>query len=64
MNNLLQQILQNNQAMQNPMFRNAMEMYKNGNTQGLQQMAENLAKERGVSINDVQNSIKQRFGIR
>lgn len=51
------------QIMQNPMARNAMEMYKNGDTKGLQSMAENLCKERGTTPQQVQEMIKKQFGM-
>lgn len=60
---MVQAMMNNSQFAQNPLMKNALEMYRNGNTQGLQQMAENLAKERGTSVEDVKKSIMQQFGI-
>lgn len=40
-------------AMQNPEMRQFMQMVQGKSTAQLKQMAENMAKERGVSINDV-----------
>ena len=59
----IQQMMNNSQIMQNPMARNAMEMYQKGDTQGLQAMAENLAKERGTTPQQVQEIIKKQFGM-
>ena len=59
----IQQMMNNSQVMQNPIAKNAMEMYKNGDTQGLQAMAENLAKERGTTPQQVQEIIKKQFGM-
>ena len=59
----IQQIMNNSQIMQNPMAKNAMEMYQKGDTQGLQAMAENLAKERGTTPQQVQEIIKKQFGM-
>ena len=59
----MQNIMNNNEIMKNPMARNAMEMYKNGDTKGLQAMAENLAKERGTTTQQVQEIIKKQFGM-
>ena len=59
----IQQMMNNSQIMQNPMAKNAMEMYQNGDTQGLQAMAENLAKERGTTPQQVQEMIKKQFGM-
>lgn len=57
-------MMNNNQVMQNPMAQNAMKMFQNGDMQGLQNMAENLAKERGTTVNEVKNSIMQQFGMK
>ena len=59
----IQQMMNNSQVMRNPIAKNAMEMYKNGDTQGLQAMAENLAKERGTTPQQVQEIIKKQFGM-
>lgn len=60
----LQSMMGNSQIMQNPIAKNAMEMYKNGDTQGLQAMAENLAKERGTTVNDMKSQIMAQFGMK
>ena len=59
----MKNIMNNNEIMQNPIAKNAMEMYKNGDTQGLQAMAENLCKERGTTPQQVQEMIKKQFGM-
>ncbi len=53
----IQGIMQNNQMMQNPMMKNAMEMYQKGDIQGLQTLTENVAKERGTSIDDIRKQL-------
>lgn len=60
----MQQMMNNSQIMRNPMAKNAMEMYKNGDTKGLQAMAENLAKERGTTVDDVKKQIMDQFGMK
>lgn len=60
----IQQMMNNSQIMQNPMARNAMDMYKKGDTQGLQTMAENLAKERGTTVDDIKSQIMAQFGMK
>ena len=60
----MQKMMKNSQVMQNPMAKNAMEMYKTGDTQGLQAMAENLAKERGTTVNDMKSQIMAQFGMK
>ena len=59
----IQQMMNNSQIMQNPMVKNALQMYKNGDTKGLQAMAENLCKERGTTPQQVQEIIKKQFGM-
>lgn len=58
----LQQIANNNQLMSNPMMKNTMQMAQKGNMQGIEQMARNLCKEKGLNADDVFNQIKSRFG--
>ena len=60
----LQQMMNNSQVTQNPMAKNAMEMYKNGDTKGLQTMAKNLAKERGTTVDDIKSQIMAHFGMK
>lgn len=61
---IIGQMMNNNQIMQNPMIKNAMQMYQKGDMHGLQNMAENLAKEKGTTVDDVKNSIMQQFGMK
>lgn len=59
----LEQMKNNNQMMQNPMIKNAMDMYQRGDTKGLQNMAENLCRERGTSPQEVQEALKKHLGL-
>ena len=59
----MKNIMNNNEIMKNPIAKNAMEMYQKGDTKGLQSMAENLAKERGTTPQQVQEIIKKQFGM-
>ena len=61
---MIQKMMGNNQIAQNPMAMNAMEMFQSGNIDGLKSLAENLAKEKGVSIDDVRNGLMQQFGMK
>lgn len=58
----LQQMMGNNSVMNNPMARNAMQMAQKGDSKGIEQMARNLCKEKGIDADDVFNQIKSRFG--
>ena len=59
----LQQITENNQMMQNPMIKNAVQMAKNGDTKGIEQLARNLCKENGINADDMFNQMKNKFGM-
>ena len=72
MNNILQlgQILRNpqaflQQAMQsgNPIMKNAIEMYQRGDKDAINQLAQNLCKEKGTSYDDMVKQIKSQFGM-
>ena len=60
----IQQMMNNSQIMQNPIMQNAMQMYQKADTQGLQAMAENLAKERGTTVDDMKSQIMAQFGMK
>lgn len=60
---IINQMMNNSQAMQNPMIRNAIQMYQSGDVAGLNKMAENLAKEKNTTVDEVKNSIMQKFGM-
>jgi methylphosphotriester-DNA--protein-cysteine methyltransferase len=59
----MNQMKNNSQMMQNPMIRNAMDMYQRGDSKGLQNMAENLCRERGISPQEFQESLKKQLGL-
>lgn len=60
---LVQQMMSNNQVMSNPMIQNAMSMAQSGNSKGIEQMARNLCKEKGINPDDVMKQIRSNFGI-
>lgn len=60
---MVQQMMSNSQVMSNPMIKNAMSMAQSGNSKGIEQMARNLCKEKGINPDDVMNQIKGNFGI-
>lgn len=59
----LQQAMQNSQIMQNPISRNAFEMYQKGDTKGLNELANNLCREKGIKPEDMEKQIKQMLGM-
>lgn len=60
---LMQSLLGNNELMQNPIMNNAVTMYRNGNKQGLNELIDNLCKEKGVSRQEIEKQIKSQFGL-
>ena len=58
-----QKMMNNSQFMQNPMARNALQMYQNGDTKGMEQMARNMCRERGINPEDLIKQFNQ-MGIR
>ena len=59
----LQQAMNNSQFMQNPISRNALEMYQKGDKQGLNELAQNLCKENGKNYDEMSRQIKSQFGM-
>lgn len=60
---ILQQIMNNNQAMQNPMVKNVFDMMQRNDSKGLEEMARNLYKEKGIDIDEAMKQIKSNFGM-
>lgn len=58
-NAIINMFMQNNPQIQNnPMIKNAMQMAQQGDAKGIEQMARNIAKEKGVDINVLINQLK------
>ena len=54
----IQNIIERNPSIQNnPLAQNAMKMYQNGDTSGLQNMAENMCKERGITVDQAKQQV-------
>ena len=59
----LQQAMNNSQLMGNPISKNALEMYQKGDRQGLNELADNLCKEKGINRSDFERQIKSQIGM-
>lgn len=59
----LQQIMGNNPMMNNPMMKNVVGMAQKGDMQGIEQMARNLCKEKGLNADEVMNQLKSKFNM-
>lgn len=57
---MVMQMLQQN-AQGNPILENALNMVNKGDYQGLEQIAQNICKERGLDYNQTMNELAQNF---
>lgn len=58
---MLQKMMNSPQIQNNPMAKNAMQMYQSGDSKGLQQMAENLCRERGITLDEAKQKVMSMF---
>lgn len=59
----IQQIMNNPMAMKNLMVQNVIGMMQKNDTKGLEEMARNLYKEKGLDIDETMQKIKSQFGM-
>lgn len=59
----LQQMMGNNQIMSNPLMKNTIEMAQRGDMQGIEQMARNLCREKGLNPDDMMNQLKSKLNM-
>ena len=60
----LQSMIGNSRIMQNPIAKNAIGMAQNGDLQGVEQMARNLCKEKGIDFDKAFSDFKNQFPLR
>ncbi len=60
---MIQQLMSNNAAMKNPMIKNALQMYQQGNIDGVKEMVSNLAKENGTTLDEAKSATMKMFGM-
>lgn len=58
---LINQFMNNEQVMSNPMIRNAVDMAQKGDSQGLEQLVRNIAQTKGVNVDEVFNQVKSQM---
>lgn len=58
---ILNQMINSPQVQNNTMAKNAMQMYQNGDSNGLKSMAENLCKERGITVDEAKQKVMSMF---
>lgn len=59
----MNQIMGNQQMMNNPMIKNTVNMAQKGDVKGIEQMARNLCKEKGLNADEVFNQIKSKMNM-
>ena len=52
------------QAGNNPVMSNALQMMEKGDSKGVEQLCRNLGKEKNVDIDQMMNQIKNQFGMK
>ena len=62
-NFILQQMMKSPNIANNPMAQNAIKMYQQGNSQGLNEMMNNLCKEKGVSVDEITKQVKSMINM-
>ena len=51
------------QSSNNPMLGNVVQMIEKNDRNGLEQLARNLANERGINVDDVYRQIEEQFNV-
>lgn len=54
---MVQQAMQNGNMMNNPVFSNAVGMYRNHNSEGLRNIADNLCRENGTTYEEMRRKL-------
>lgn len=62
-NFIIQQMMKNPSLANNQLAQNALQMYQNGDKNGLNEMMNNLCRERGVTKENVEKKIRSIFGM-
>ena len=62
-NFIIQQMMKNPNLANNQLAQNALQMYQNGDKNGLNEMMNNLCRERGVTRENVEKQIRSMFGM-
>ena len=59
----MQNLMNNSQINQNPIAKNALDMYQKGDKQGLNELAQNLCREKGTSYEEMTKQIMSQIGM-
>lgn len=61
--NFMNMVINNSEIMKNPIMSNAVNMVQKGDSKGLESLARNLCKEKGVNPDEMIQQIKTQIGI-
>ena len=53
----------NNPSMNNPIMKNAFEMAQKGDSKGVEELARNLCREKGINPDEAITKVKQQLGM-
>lgn len=59
----MQNVMNNNEIMKNPIINNAVQMYQKGDADGLNKLAENLCRENNTTMEQMKSQIMRQFGM-
>ena len=60
---IINNVMKNSDAMRNPVIKNAIDLYKQGNISGVNELASNLCKEKGTTMEEMTKKIMSQFGM-
>lgn len=60
---IFQQMIGDNPAMNNPIMKNAFEMAQKGDSKGVEEIARNLCKEKGINPDEAIEKVRQQLGM-
>ena len=60
----LQQMMGDRQMMSNPIIKNALGMVQSGDAKGIEKLARNLCKEKGIDFDKAFSDFKNQFPLR
>lgn len=60
---IFQQMMGNNPSMNNPITKNAFEMAQKGDSKGVEELARNLCREKGINPDEAITKVKQQLGM-
>ena len=58
---LINQFMNNEQVMSNPMIRNAVDMAQKGDSKGIEQLVRNIAHSKGMNADELFNQVKSQI---